>query len=251
MINGLSNYRLSAETNYLTRQMPFIEAEMHRSKERTLLLLGCGDGVALNAMASRNAEWSFVGIDFNPDYIELAKGSAPGNVEYVCSDFSRVGRGWIGSFGMIASPGLLSWISPDSLDQVFRILSECSNEGTVALFGYDSEFFWGELKGVRETFLDLWQSIGDLNQARMLTHGLVSSMPISSPDKRRYLERMLTDEEAIRHWLLQPYWRPFFLSQIDAMMKASGYTPDAKCLNSMSQLMNPVPYIETPYRKVK
>lgn len=251
MINGVSNYQLSAETRYLTQQMPFIEAEMKRAREKSMLLLGCGDGQALNELATKYTDWAFTGVDFNQAYIEQARRGAPGNVRYACCDFSAVKREWIGDFGMIASPGILSWICADSLRAVFGILEDCGNEGSVALFGYDSEFFWGELKGVREAFLSLWMSIGDMNQARMITHGLVRSMPISSPMKRRFLEKMLTEDESIRHWLLQPHWKPFFPSEIDAMMRESGYAPDGESLNNLSHLMNPTPYVETPYRKVK
>lgn len=250
MINGISNYELSAETSYLASQIPFLEIEMEKSDSKELLLLGCGDGQALNELAARKESWSFCGVDFNSDYIAKAKIGSPDNVVYLNASFAEITKE-VGAYGMIASPGLLSWISEQDRAEVFRILKECSKPGTLALFGYDSEFFWGELKGVRETFLDLWMSIGDLEQARMITHGLVRQMPVSSKRKREHLERMLTEESALKHWLFQPYWQPFFPSEINARMSGAGFIPESEQLNSMTHLLSPSPYLESLYRRVE
>lgn len=247
MINGVSNYQLSAETSYLSAQMPRIEKAMSSAESKSALILGCGDGLALNELASRYSDWSFVGVDFNPVYIETARARAPVNASYLRADFSEVGES-LGSFGFIASPGLLSWIPEESFRQVFSILQKCSEPGTVAHFGYDSEFFWGDLKGVREAFLDLWLSIGDMNQARMLIHSLVSSMPLTDK-KRKFVSRMISDEKSLRHWLLQPYWKPYFPSEIDQAMKQAGFELNEQRFDLITYLMNPSPYIEANYRR--
>lgn len=247
MINGVSNYQLSAETGYLSNQMPTVEKAMSGAGSKSALILGCGDGLALNELASRYSDWSFVGVDFNPVYIETASARAPANVSYLRADFSEVDES-LGSFGFIASPGLLSWIPEESFQQVFSILRKCSKPGTLAHFGYDSEFFWGDLKGVREAFLDLWLSIGDMNQARMLIQSLVSSMPLTD-SKRKFVDRMARDDKSLRHWLLQPYWKPYFPSEIDQAMSQAGFELSDRRLDSISHLMNPSPYIEANYRR--
>ena len=247
MINGVSNYQLSAETSYLSAQMPRIERAIEKAELKSALILGCGDGIAVNDMAVRNPEWSIVGIDFNPAYIETARSKAPANARYIRADFSEVDES-IGAFGFIGSPGLLSWIPEESFQQVFSILRKCSEPGTVAHFGYDSEFFWGDLKGVREAFLDLWLSIGDMNQARMVIHSLVSSMPLTDK-KRMFVSRMVSDEKSLRHWLLQPYWKPYFPSEIDQAMKQAGFELNEQRFDLITYLMNPSPYIEANYRR--
>lgn len=247
MINGVSNYQLSAETSYLSAQMPRIERAIERAELKSALILGCGDGIAVNDMALRNPDWSIVGIDFNRGYIEAARRMAPANVRYIRADFSEIDES-IGSFGFIGSPGLLSWIPEQAFEQVFSLLGKCSMAGTVAHFGYDSEFFWGDLKGVREAFLDLWLSLGDMTQAKMLIHSLVSSMPLTD-SKRRFVDRMIKEEKQLRHWLLQPHWKPYFPSEIDQAMKKAGFELDEPRLDSISHLMNPSPYIEANYRR--
>jgi len=247
MINGVSTYELSADTSYLARQMPDVEEAMDLAETKTLLLLGCGDGEALNALATRYRDWSFVGVDFNRLYIDQAKWESPTNVSYLCADFAEIEEG-TGKFGVIASPGLLSWIPEKSVRHVFRILSECSVPGTQAHFGYDSEFFWGDLKGFREAFLDLWLSIGDMTHARMIIHGLVSTMPYTE-SKRQFLHRMVTDDKALRNWLLQPHWKPYFPSEIDELMNKAGFTLNGAKRDSISYLLSPSPYMKANYRR--
>ncbi|SUE95807.1 Trans-aconitate methyltransferase [Ectopseudomonas mendocina] len=220
---------------------------MKSAKLSSMLFLGCGDGVALNELASRYESWSFVGVDFNSAYVERADQEAPANVSYLCADFSEIDER-VGIFGVIASPGLLSWISDESVKDVFSILMKCSTPGTLAHFGYDSEFFWGDLKGFREAFLDLWLSLGDMTQARMLIHSLVSSMPVTE-SKRNFLDRMVTDDKALRNWMLQPHWKPYFPSEIDDLMTEAGFELEGQRLDSISYLLNPSPYIEANYRR--
>lgn len=250
MIQGVSNYQLSAQTGYLTRQIDRIDVSRFQGCDRSLLMLGCGDGQALNAMARQHPDWRFVGVDFNQGYIDQAKSTAPENVSYLCSAFSQVGE--IGQFGVIGACGLMSWISSDEREAVYALFSRCSGENGWVSFGFDSEFYWGEIKGIRETFLSLWQEMGDHHMALMLTKSLVSNMRFSSQAKKQYVDKLLSDPDELKHWLYQPHWHPMFPSQVvDSMRKAGFVMNERRSLANVAStlLLAECPYIHWSFRR--
>lgn len=222
MINGVSTFNLSGDTKYLSRQMDRISPKHFPGCIKRMLVLGCGDGAALNEMARTNPDWSFVGLDFNGEYIQKAVRGAPVNVEYICNAFNRFAP-VDASFGVVASCGLLSWVEESDRKAIIRLSFTALEIGGYASFGFDNEFFWGELKGVREAFLAAWIETSDHQLARMLVHGLVKTVKFSSPKKAKFALAMIEQEECARHWIYQPHWKPMFPSQVMSEMAQSGF----------------------------
>lgn len=225
MINGVSNYGLSSELTYLDEQIQRLSPGKFTDCSKSMLILGCGDGTAVNKMALTHPDWSFTGVDFNHDYIGKARASSPDNVRYIESSFSDLSLDR--EYGVVGSCGLLSWIEPDQFDAVINISKHCVERGGYASFGFDNEFFWAELKAVRELFLSLWVDLGCHEQAGRLTRVFVDSMKFTTEVKHLFAKQMLTDDIELRHWLLQPHWSPMYPSKVIMSMRKAGFgTPE-------------------------
>ncbi len=225
MINGVSNFELSADTEYLSRQIVSLSPSNFIDCSKKMMVLGCGDGKALNLLALENPDWSFLGVDFNQSYITSARIDAPTNVDYLCKAFSEVEVEPM-SFGVVGGCGLFSWISDSDRKDVIELSRKSLEIGGYASFGFDSEFFWGEIKGIREAFLSTWIEFGDRNMAIALIKGLIGDVKFSSKNKENFVKSMF-DESRIVHWLYQPHWKPMFPSEVIQMFARAGFDKPA------------------------
>lgn len=81
----------SACTDYLHPGWPLIDAMVARGKKpESVLVLGCGNGRSMNALALQNPDIEFIGVDMNAGYIERARDMAPVNTTYHCARFHQV-----------------------------------------------------------------------------------------------------------------------------------------------------------------
>jgi len=92
--------------------------------------LGCGVGTNLLVAAACHPDAQFVGVDFNPEHLRIARDAAASagirNLEFVHADFAQFARGNDRQFDFMTSHGVWSWIAPHHqaalLDSVSRNL---------------------------------------------------------------------------------------------------------------------------------
>jgi SAM-dependent methyltransferase len=112
----------------------------------TLLDLGCGDGLALIALAAAHPEGRFVGIDALPEHIERGTASAAyaglTNVGFFCRLFADVEDPVQPAFDYVTAQGVLAWVSPANREHVRRLCGRHLKPGGVTCIGYNSMPGW-------------------------------------------------------------------------------------------------------------
>lgn len=115
--------------------------------------LGCGPGFHLCLLAAANPDAEFVGVDFQTDHIEHARGLADAaqlsNVRFIQADFLDLAADWpaeLGTFDYIVLYGILSWVSAELRTAVFQCVDHGSKPGTLVAFGYNAWPGW--LRGI-------------------------------------------------------------------------------------------------------
>jgi SAM-dependent methyltransferase len=89
--------------------------------------LGCGTGFNVIVAAALNPLGQFVGIDFNPQHIamarELARDMGVTNVAFRCCDFQQFFKDDMVPFDMMNCHGVWSWVSPGSQRMILEIVA--------------------------------------------------------------------------------------------------------------------------------
>lgn len=79
--------------------------------------LGCGVGINLLVSAACHPQAQFVGVDFNPDHLAVARAAAEhcglDNIEFVHADFATFAKANDRTFDFVTSHGVWSWIAPE------------------------------------------------------------------------------------------------------------------------------------------
>jgi len=115
--------------------------------------LGCGPGFHLCLLAATNPQAEFVGVDFQSDHIEHARGLANAaqltNVRFIQADFLDLAAEWpkeLGTYDYVVLYGILSWVSAALRTAVYQCVDHASKPGTLVAFGYNAWPGW--LRGV-------------------------------------------------------------------------------------------------------
>jgi SAM-dependent methyltransferase len=89
--------------------------------------LGCGTGFNVIVAATLNPLGQFVGIDFNPQHIamarELARDMGVTNIAFRCCDFEQFFKDDTVPFDMMNCHGVWSWVSPGSQRMILEIVA--------------------------------------------------------------------------------------------------------------------------------
>lgn len=245
MIQGVSSYDISASSGYIALQADDISPAKFEVKNKSMLLLGCGDGEVLNNFGNLYPEWRFTGVDFNASYVSKGKAGAPKNVDYIECKFSTFKSEE--RFGVVCSPGLLSWIEDEERRAVLEIVNRNLSIAGIASFGFDNSLFWLELAPIREFFLSAWIEYGDWRLALEVTRPVAKTYNLSCDFKRLILNRMMTEAQ-LPHWLLQPHWHPMMPSQVIMDMSRIGcHIQESVHEVTSRQLLSPLPYMHMDF----
>lgn len=106
------------------------------------LELGCGHGATLNGLAAACPHGTFIGVDFNPGLIRLARAAAEaaglGNVRYIEAAFSGLDTGALAGCDYLACNGTWSWLEPGEKAALIRVAGETLRSGGLFYLGYAS-----------------------------------------------------------------------------------------------------------------
>jgi SAM-dependent methyltransferase len=150
-------------------------------KPFVFLELGCGTGVSLNVLAAANPGCRFIGIDFNPAHISIAREDAAEsclrNVTYLESAFENVTIDELPECDYIAINGTYSWLPPKAVAAVHDMIANKLRPG--GLFYVDYLSAWG-----RAPISPLWLFL------REITKGFDGASEDRIAQGMAYLRRM-------------------------------------------------------------
>ena len=111
------------------------------SQRARVLEVGCAHGVNLMAMAARMPDAAFVGLDIDAACIEVARARARDaglpNVSFEHADVVAYRAGQ--TFDYVIAHGVLSWVSAEAGDAIFRLCNEGLSPQGIAYISYDAK----------------------------------------------------------------------------------------------------------------
>jgi len=120
-----------------------------------VLELGCGTGENLLAIACALPGSSCVGVDFSAPQIakaeDLAAAAGIGNAHFICSDFKELACNQ--QYHYVVAHGLLSWIPPESHNDLIALCGACLSPGGLLYLSYNALPGWYHRQTVRDYLL--------------------------------------------------------------------------------------------------
>jgi SAM-dependent methyltransferase len=120
-----------------------------------VLELGCGTGENLLAIACALPGSSCIGVDFSAPQIakakDLAAAASIGNAQFICSDFKAIACDQ--QYHYVVAHGLLSWIPPESHDDLIALCGACLSPGGLLYLSYNALPGWHHRQIVRDYLL--------------------------------------------------------------------------------------------------
>jgi SAM-dependent methyltransferase len=190
-----------------------------------VLELGCGTGENLLAIACALRGAACVGVDFSAPQITQAKALAAaagiGNVRFICSDFKEIAE--TPAYDYVIAHGLLSWIPPDSHDDLIALCSACLVPGGLLYLSYNALPGWYQRRIVRDFLMQETAGLDDVaSKVKNARTALASLTNTVKPLDWAY-GRIIADENAnvaklgdsyLAHDLLETHNTAFYFSDI-------------------------------------
>lgn len=205
----------------------------------TYMDLGCGNGTTLNTLAAANPHAMFLGVDFNHQHIEEARGFAEQaglkNARYIESDFRELPNLGLSSAQYVAMNGIYSWLHPEVIASVLEFLRSTLAEG--GLFYVQNMTMPGKAsiapvwhlvrelsRGLEDPFERVDYGLGYLEQ---LLHNEAAYFkkhpPAAALVKKFASERKLgSTSKNLVHHALSDSWRPLYFTDLVKEMKQAG-----------------------------
>jgi 2-polyprenyl-3-methyl-5-hydroxy-6-metoxy-1,4-benzoquinol methylase len=196
----------SACTRYLREDAVHFEAIQGSGwAPKRLLMLGCGDGTSMNAMARRNPGCQFVGVDMNSDYIRKAKADAPDNAHYRRFRFHELDNDQ-DSFDTVLMVGVIGCVS--QLDAIAAFVAaglNLINDGRL-VFNFPNKMIFAERMIYRDAIINCGR---DKNAALRAVQMIAAHHPSETVRKfgRDIVSNVSDDQE---HFLFAPEFLPYY-----------------------------------------
>jgi SAM-dependent methyltransferase len=197
--------------------------------------LGCGNGLSALIVAATNPQAEVWGFDFNPTHIENARVMADWakltNVHFEDISFETLAQGDAAVpdvFDIIASHGVLSWISLENRRHLTSILGRRLRPGGLAYLSYNVSAGWSGVEPIRLLMRQLAeadqrrtdQSVGDIFQIldQLRTGG--AAFFRAYPGLEARLEQMKAqDPRYLAHEFLNRDWHPVMFADVAEAMR--------------------------------
>lgn len=117
--------------------------------------LGCGSGLTITALAAANPRSEFVGIDFSPDHILLARDFAEAselsNLRFIEASFKDLinDSTELGAFDFVGCHGVYTWVSADNQERIVELLRRHVAPGGLVYLGYNAMPGWAPVQPLR------------------------------------------------------------------------------------------------------
>ncbi|MBU2708873.1 class I SAM-dependent methyltransferase [Zooshikella marina] len=220
-------YQDSALTDYSQQFYQFRPAFFSRFTQlpsgKHYVGLGTGTGKDFNQLARLCPDYQFTGVEFNADYVAIAKQDAPTNVEYVCCDFKDYQPNKFIDY--VVTTGIYSWVYPEDRQSMHKIYKDYVSDNGIIAFGYNNALFWQSMRVIRELAIILAQQCdGDWQTIRTQ---LLALNKLNYFDKNESIKHFLIDvinqAETRAHWIFQPSWECFYSADVRAKMIQDNY----------------------------
>jgi predicted O-methyltransferase YrrM len=211
--------------------------------------LGCGSGLVALIAAAANPDGRFYAVDFDASAIAracaLAEEAGIGNVCFLHTSFAelaKAGGETLPPLDFIVSHGVLSWISPENRQAVWRIVERWLKPGGLACFAYMSQpgsaplmAMQRALRRLAETTEDTAAALaGGLDLLRALRDGGAGQFVVS-PDIGAQIGQLAKEPPGyLAHEFLGEYWQPLHVADVIAALRQTG----ADFLGSATPLEN-------------
>lgn len=108
----------------------------------TMLDLGCGPGLTILVQAACYPHARFIGVDFDERVIARGRAFAQEagltNVTFIAAPFGELGPNDLPLCDFVGSHGVLSWVSPENRETVYRLADRHLAPGGLLYLSYDS-----------------------------------------------------------------------------------------------------------------
>lgn len=191
--------------------------------------LGCGQGYGATLLAAANPGMRFVGVDIDPQHIEMARVRAKAadldNVEFICADIAT--RDALdGSFDLIVCHGVFSWVGPRVRNAIAATASRHLKLGGLMALHYMSEpggaafrAFHAVFQAVAERPDPVAEGLALLQAMRKAKAGFFQLHPHAEGT----LDRLLAEDPAyVAHEFLNAEFRPLSFAEVNANMAGNG-----------------------------
>lgn len=210
---------------------------------KKILVLGCGPGVGVMKAAEKSApDVTFVAVDLNQKYIDLAKIHTSDKVVFIRGDFEDffdiLNED---KFDYVHCMGILSWVSPRVALNIIENLPLVLNKGGQVIFNYENAIWKESYRIFREIGRDAFKAFGDIKKGNEMIYALSRTARFANDEN---LKRLIEDLERSRfeifHFLAQEDWHPMFSWDISYRMRDLGfkYNPEHSCNSNLIKESN-------------
>ncbi|MBP9583499.1 MAG: methyltransferase domain-containing protein, partial [Ignavibacterium sp.] len=192
------------------------------------LELACATGVNLLVAAMNHPHGSFIGVDFNPQHIELARKSAQKlglkNIEFIHADFSEFLRSNTQQFDFIVNHGTFTWISSEQQQHILDIIDQSLKEFGICYLHYMCYPGSKDLIPLQKLFslVDEHQSdlsVESIGVATQLFNDLNDAGAFLHQSKMEAVLNTLKNSSTyLAHEFLTDHWKPLFSVDLHKMV---------------------------------
>ena len=199
--------------------------------------LGCGSGLTTLIAAAANPGGRFYAVDFDAPAIARARALAEeagiGNAYFLplsFADLAGAGGETLPPLDFIVSHGVLSWISPENRQAVWRIVDRWQKPGGLACFAYMSQPGAASLMAMQRVLRRLAETTQDANTALSEGFSLLRALRdggagqfVVQPDLGAQLDQLVKESPGyLAHEFLGEHWEPLHVADVIAPLARMG-----------------------------
>jgi SAM-dependent methyltransferase len=213
----------------------------------TYLELGCGLGRSTAILAGAFPQGRFIGVDFNPAHVALARRHAEdlaiGNVEFLERSFQDLTQEVLPVCDYIVLHGVYTWVNPEARRAIRQIILDRLRPGGLVYVSYNCLPGWSSAAPLRKLMYEAAAEnagplAGNVSPALDLMEKLATGKlgyfranETAGPEVKRFKER---GTNYLAHEFLNADWSLFY--SVDVAEEMAEATKSRHCTKSRSDL---------------
>lgn len=220
----------------MLRQRGLVPPRVAEGAPFQLLDLGCGDGLALVALAAAHPEGRFVGVDALAEHVQRGTAAAAyaglTNVAFFHARFADMDDPIEPAFDYITAQGVLAWMSAENRAHVRRLCGRYLKPGGISCIGYNTMPGWSHGLAVQQ-MLNLFAEAQQGSAVERFAAALAQVRAIAEAGAPADVARFLAWLDGIAgtlparyfpHEYLNRHWQPLWSGQEHAALAEHGLT---------------------------
>jgi predicted O-methyltransferase YrrM len=198
--------------------------------------LGCGKGVTALILAAMHPEGEFHACDFNPAHIAYAERlrveAGLQNLHFHTKTFEEMRNADLPSFDFVAIHGVYSWVPEEGRREIRAFLRDKLKPAGLATVSYNAMPGWAHLQPLRKIMRDYAESLTQGTSLERVREAFAfldflaknnAGYFATHPAAVAHLREIATqDIRYVVHEYLTPHGDPFYFSDVEKDMRASG-----------------------------